>query len=166
MSANTERFARQPLSGGGTPAEVSRRWDRSLPELELGGCRTLYVVSPHPDDETLGFGASAATLQARGIDVRVVSVTDGEASLPGLSSPQRTMLARFRRTELDRATEVLGLAPSIRLGLPDGEVDAHLPALTDMLVELFETAPGTWCAATWSGDGQSHRSHPAEQRLG
>ena len=34
-----------------------------------------------PDDETLGFGATAATLQSRGVDVQVVSVSDGAAHI-------------------------------------------------------------------------------------
>src|SRR5258705_13606732 len=35
----------------------------------------LLLVARHPDDETLGFGATAAALQSRGVDVHVVSVS-------------------------------------------------------------------------------------------
>lgn len=47
----------------------------------------IVIVSPHPDDETLGAGGFIASQRARGIDVSVVAVTDGEnaySNSPGL----------------------------------------------------------------------------------
>ena len=160
-SGNAERFAARPLSGGGTPTHAWRGWGRPFPELDLTGCRAMLLVAPHPDDETLGFGASAATLQARDIKVQVVSVSDGDASNPRPSAAQRSELAEMRRTELRGATEILGLSPPIHLGLPDGELAKHTLELADRLTELLDGVPGTWLAATWRGDG-----HPDHEAVG
>lgn len=160
-SSNAERFAARPLSGGGTPTHSWSGWAPQFPELDLTGCRAMLLVAPHPDDETLGFGASAATLQARGINVQVVAVSDGDASSPGLCAAKRSELAQMRRTELGGATAILGLPPPIRLGLPDGEIGRHTSELADKLSELLDGVPGAWLAATWRGDG-----HPDHEAVG
>lgn len=159
---NGPRFAAQPIDGGGTPAADWRAWGREFPALDLAECPALIVVAPHPDDETLGFGATAATLRARGVDVRVVSVSDGGGAVPGLSVLERTWLERDRRKELHRATEMLGLGDPICLGLPDGKLAACEDELTRLLVDLVTAGPmGTWVAATWRGDG-----HPDHEAVG
>ena len=48
----------------------------------------MTVIAPHPDDETLGLGATMATLCDAGVDVQVVSVSDGGAAYPGLELMQ------------------------------------------------------------------------------
>jgi LmbE family N-acetylglucosaminyl deacetylase len=158
---NATRFAARPLSGGGTSALAWDTWGRRFPELDLTDCKSLFLVAPHPDDETLGFGAAAATLQSRGVTVQVVSVTDGDASYPGLPDRERRELARIRRTELHGATGVLGLPPPISLGLPDGMISTYLCELADVLTTLLAKTPGAWCAATWRGDG-----HPDHEAVG
>ena len=162
--SNCTRFAAKPLTRGGTPVPV---WlaalDRgALPPLDLSACPGLVVVAPHPDDETLGLGATIAQLVASGVDVQVVSVSDGGAARPGASLSERLRLETTRKHELRRATGVLGIAPPISLGLPDGRLADHEDGLTDTLVNILEdVAPGTWCAATWRGDG-----HPDHEAVG
>ena len=69
---------------------------------------------------------------------------------------------RTRRAELRRAVDILGLPAPIRLGLPDGELGAHESRLTGLLDAILEDRPaGTWCAATWRGDG-----HPDHEAVG
>lgn len=158
---NGPRFAARPLSGAGTPA---RDWlsARRPPPLDLSECARLVVVAPHPDDETLGFGATVAQLVASGIDVQVVSVSDGGAALPHASLTGRVALAATRRAELSSALCVLGVRSTLSLGLPDGRLAEHERRLTGLLIEILDdTAPATWCAATWRGDG-----HPDHEAVG
>lgn len=132
------------------------------PTLDLTECRRLVVVAAHPDDETLGLGATMAHLVASGVDVQVVSVSDGGAGVPGATPHDRNQLEIVRRHELRRATRVLGISSLVSLGLPDGELSDHEHMLTDELVQILHgTAPGTWCAATWRGDG-----HPDHEAVG
>jgi LmbE family N-acetylglucosaminyl deacetylase len=161
-SGNAARLAARPVGGGGTPAADWTAWDRAFPELSLHDCPGLLLVGPHPDDETLGFGATAATLHSRGVDVRVVSVSDGGGAYLNLSPLERTWLERARRSELLRATSYLGLTRPISLGLPDGTLCDHETGLADTLSALLsELRPGAWCAATWRGDG-----HPDHEAVG
>jgi LmbE family N-acetylglucosaminyl deacetylase len=163
-TGNCARFAARPLTGSGTPAPV---WMAALnreplPALDLTGCQRLVVVAPHPDDETLGLGATIAQLAASGVDVQVVSVSDGGAAQPGAPLSQRARLEITRRHELLRATNLLRVSPPVSLGLPDGQLADYEESLTDVLVEILDSvAPGTWCAATWRGDG-----HPDHEAVG
>ncbi|MBW0018448.1 MAG: PIG-L family deacetylase [Mycobacterium sp.] len=154
--SNSARFAAMPLSGGGTPARV---WlgAPALPRLDLTACPALVVVAPHPDDETLGLGATIAQLVASGVAVKVVCVSDG-----GAAGASASGLVAARRRELLGATKALGIAPPTFLGLPDGQLADHEDELIESLAAILDCeAPGTWCAATWRGDG-----HPDHEAVG
>jgi LmbE family N-acetylglucosaminyl deacetylase len=159
------RFADSPIADGGTAVESWTDWDHSLAPLNLGDCQGITVIAPHPDDETLGLGATVAMLCAAGVDVQVVSVSDGGSAYPGLSAAGRAQLETVRRTELRRSMRLLGAGAPIRLGMPDGELAHHEHRLVDRLAALLaEFPPGRWCAATWRGDG--HPDHEAVGRAG
>ncbi len=161
-SGNGARFAAQPISGGGTPTAEWRDWVGGIPALDLTDCPALIVVAPHPDDETLGFGATASLLRSRGVEVTVVSASDGGGAVPGLSPLERRWLERDRRAELRNATKILGLGEPVCLGLPDGELGDREPELSALLVDLVTAGPkALWCAATWRGDG-----HPDHEAVG
>ncbi|OBF60125.1 LmbE family protein [Mycobacterium sp. 852002-53434_SCH5985345] len=162
--SNSARFVAKPLTHGGTPAPLwLAAFERGpLPALDLAECRRLIVVAPHPHDETLGLGAMIAQLIASGVDVRVVSVSDGGAAQPGTTRSGRIRLSTTRRYEIRRATGVLGAPPPVRLGLPDGELANHEDRVARALADILRSAgPGAWCAATWRGDG-----HPDYEAVG
>jgi LmbE family N-acetylglucosaminyl deacetylase len=159
---NGARFASRPLTCGGTPSHAWINWERSFGELDLTTCPALVVVAPHPDDETLGFGATAALLAQRGIDVQVVSVSDGGAAYGDHSPFNRFRLERIRSAELGKAARILGIGEPISLALPDGELAGHEGSLADLLIGILDAGPpGTWCATTWRGDG-----HPDHEAVG
>ncbi|AQT80580.1 LmbE family protein [Mycolicibacterium litorale] len=161
-ASNAARFAEVPIRTGGTPAAQWLQWRPDFPPLPLDRCRGLVVVAPHPDDETLGFGATAGTAAALGIDVHVVVATDGGAAHPGLAAPQRTQLEATRRHESRCAAEVLKLSAPTFLRLADGGLVGEEARLADILTGILSArAPGTWCAATWRGDG-----HPDHEAVG
>lgn len=126
---------------------------------------SLLVISPHPDDETLGAGGLIHVWAAiRGLPVTVLSVTDGEAASPELAG-----LADIRHEELRKALQVL--APSgpieiIRLRLPDGKVDEYgdvLEAAIDAAVTSQTTISShTTIVAPFQQDG--HCDHDAAGR--
>lgn len=159
---NSARLAAAPLADGGTPTATWLDAGLDLPELDLGQCPEMVLVGAHPDDETLGLGATAALLAEAGIRVQIVSASDGGAAHPNQSLLQRFELERIRRSELRSAAGVLGLNAPICLGLPDGQIAEHEDRLADLLTEVLATKPvGTWCAATWRGDG-----HPDHEAVG
>ncbi|MDY6995698.1 MAG: PIG-L family deacetylase [Actinomycetota bacterium] len=162
VQSNSARLAARPLPCGGTPTPTWLADPFEAPVFDLSGCPELVLAGAHPDDETLGFGASASRLARAGVRVQIVSASDGGASHPNCSVLQRYQLERTRRSELHRAARALGVAQPICLGLPDGELAAHEQRLTDLLTEVLAAKPpGTWCAATWRGDG-----HPDHEAVG
>ncbi|OBG32703.1 PIG-L deacetylase family protein [Mycobacterium sp. E3198] len=163
-ASNAAKFAAKPLTRGGTPVPL---WLAALdgrrpPPLDLSACPGLVVVAPHPDDETLGLGATIAQLVAAGVDVRVITVSDGGAARPGATPQERTRAEITRRYELRRAAAVLGVPAPVSLGLPDGELADHEGTVAELLTGILaDAAPGTWCAATWRSDG-----HPDHEAVG
>jgi LmbE family N-acetylglucosaminyl deacetylase len=86
---------------------------------------SALVVAPHYDDEVLGCGGLVAQLTAAGAAVRVLFLSDsggGRAS----ELADRDSYRERRREESARAAEVLGIAGSDHLGLPDGELAERL----------------------------------------
>lgn len=153
------------IVGHGTPEP---EWDVStvldtLDPLDIRSCRRAVVLSPHPDDETLGLGGLISTLMAANMPITVVSATDGEASHPGHGPALREALRRRRPAESRAAlTRLGGGAPPeiVRLSLPDGELAQAEPILTRLFSSLL--SPGDWCFATWEQDG--HPDHEAVAR--
>jgi GlcNAc-PI de-N-acetylase len=77
-------------------------WRRYWPTLNAPQLERLVVVSPHPDDETLGVGGLIADSANRGVPIVILSVTDGEAA-----STDRTRLGSRRQRELRNAMRCL-----------------------------------------------------------
>ncbi|WP_371502924.1 PIG-L family deacetylase [Kitasatospora sp. NBC_00374] len=137
-----------PIQAPGTPEQDWHTWPglRSLPVLDplahlpatSGRRPRVLLVAAHPDDEVLGFGGTIAVLAAAGIRLRLVSVTDGEASHPDSRSPLARDLAAVRTRELHQALGRLGAdVQSVALGVPDGRVARHEQDLAGRLAELL-----------------------------
>ncbi len=115
----------------------------------------LVVVSPHPDDETLGVGGLIAETALLGVPIVVLSITDGEAA-----KTEKTCLANRRQRELVDAMRCLvpcGSLRIVRCALPDGGVQRAMSQLIDMLAS--EIQPGDLVVAPLPCDG--HSDHDA-----
>lgn len=97
---------------------------------------TLLVLAPHPDDEVFGCGGLSALVAAAGGRVVPVLLTDGGAGDFSGSSDGAAYVAT-RRTESERAAEILGTEPPRVLGFPDRSLAARGEELVEALVELF-----------------------------
>jgi N-acetyl-1-D-myo-inositol-2-amino-2-deoxy-alpha-D-glucopyranoside deacetylase len=86
--------------------------------------RRLLLVHAHPDDETIGTGATMARYAAEGAHVTLVTCTlgeEGEILVPGLAhlaADQQDGLGQHRITELDAACAALGVEDHRFLGGP------------------------------------------------
>lgn len=121
------------------PRAAARRFlqRRLAREQNAAPPRTLMVIAPHPDDETLGAGGLVLKTRAAGGAVRLVWVTDGAASHPHLMPPAE--LAALRQAEAFEAARRLGVPPDHChfLAFPDGGVLEHRVAISDALVALL-----------------------------
>lgn len=152
----------QPLidqPGTGEPAWGlwSRRW--RPPAVDPRAWPPVVVVAAHPDDEILGAGGTIAILAAAGVRVRLVAVTDGEASHPGADP---VVLARTRAMESAAALDLLGASGTevIRLGFPDTGLNSLEGRLCSALRE--HCAGFGVCLAPWEAD--AHADHEAAGR--
>lgn len=137
------------------------RWLEFLggaPLLQLDA-RSLVVVSPHPDDETLGAGGLMRAAVLLGLPVTVVSVTDGEKARPSESD-----LSARRRAELGRALALLGTSANpirnLRARIPDGAVAERERELQDLLASVCTSED--LLVAPFERDG--HSDHEATAR--
>jgi LmbE family N-acetylglucosaminyl deacetylase len=126
------------------------------------------VLSPHPDDESLGAGGLIAAARAAGQDAEVVLITDGAASHPHSQRYPRQRLIALRRAELDAAGTLLGLSPDrVRhLGLPDAAAPTSGPGFEAAVNAIAETCVASRAKSlfvTWDGD--PHCDHVATARM-
>lgn len=107
----------------------SRRTDASGEPLRL-----LHVHA-HPDDESSKGAATTARYVAEGVDVLVATCTGGERGSilnPAMDRPDiRANLADVRRSEMEKAREILGIRQTwlgfVDSGLPEGDPLPPLP---------------------------------------
>jgi len=125
--------------------------------------RDAVVLAPHPDDETLGVGATILRKLAAGARVTVVVVTDGRHSHASPVLPPAE-LARRRSLEMAEAARRLGLGADAvrRVGLEDGTVAAHEDALVAALAALLDELRPAELYTT--GAGEPHPDHAAVGR--
>ncbi len=138
----------------GTPESAWTDWPvlDALPTVERPAGRVV-VVSAHPDDEVLGAGGLLAAMADAGSAPRFVTVSDGEASHPGLVRSTNQDLAGLRAGELRDSLRVLGFAqPDIsRLRLPDSGIADYVDELAIRLRSAIEGADLVLCPARIDG---------------
>ena len=95
-----------------------------MPTTEPPAARRMLLVHAHPDDETIGTGATMARYAAEGAEVTLVTCTLGELGeivvpqLAGLASDQGDQLGGYRMGELAAALTALGVTRHHYLGGP------------------------------------------------
>ncbi|HMD22521.1 MAG TPA: PIG-L family deacetylase [Streptosporangiaceae bacterium] len=132
---------------------------RHLPAADPLAWASAVVVAAHPDDEVLGVGGTMAMLAAAGARLRLIAVTDGEASHPDTDP---AVLRRVRTAETAAALQSLGAgsADVIRLRFPDTGLAAREGELAAVLRE--QCAGFEVCLAPWERD--AHADHEAAGR--
>ena len=84
----------------------------SLQQITDGG--PILVMSPHPDDESLGCGGLIAAAREAGQRVSIVTLTDGSGSHPNSTRYPKEALVALRRAE--------GIAAAAKLGVGQGDL--------------------------------------------
>ncbi len=106
----------------------------------------LMCVHAHPDDESSKGAATMARYAAEGVDVLVVTLTDGSRGSvlnPAMDRPEvQADITEIRAAEMDRAREILGVRQVflgfVDSGLPEGDPLPPLPQGCFALGELEE----------------------------
>jgi LmbE family N-acetylglucosaminyl deacetylase len=132
---------------------------RGIDVTDILSARRTLVLAPHPDDETLGVGATIAHCRAAGVPVTVVIASDGRhSSASSLLTPGE--LAAIRTTEVRAACRALGVAEAdlVELGFEDGTLEANCSVLTRRLRRIvLECRPGQILVPSVHDDHPDHR---------
>jgi LmbE family N-acetylglucosaminyl deacetylase len=151
-----------PIDAPGTPEHGWLAWPglAQLPPGGLGSPASVAVLAAHPDDEILGTGGILSLLASAGTRLRLIAVTDGEASHPGQADPGELITRRC--AERAAALRELGAtaAEVIRLQLPDSGLGRREPELTTLVRPLVTGFDA--CLAPWEND--VHADHEAVGR--
>lgn len=96
----------------------------------LGPQGKTIVLSPHPDDETLGAGGLIADLRKENREIHIVAITDGENAYPNIKN-----LREIRQQEQEKALHILGVSKDhiTRLGLMDSSVKLYEEQLKETI---------------------------------
>ena len=135
---------------------------------ELTAGRPFVVLSPHPDDESLGAGGLIAAACSGGEHVDVVVLTDGAGSHPRSVLYPRERLVALRRAECARAAAHLGLPDGrvTHLDLPDTQAPTSGTAFeqaVERIVGIVDTAGAASAFVTWGRD--PHCDHEAAELM-
>jgi LmbE family N-acetylglucosaminyl deacetylase len=140
---------------------------RELAIIDLAGLtggRSLVVMAPHPDDESLGCGGLIAAACEHGLEVRLVVLSDGTGSHPNSQRYPAERLRALREVELIEAAAILGL-PERQISclrLPDRRVPRVGPEFGRAVAAVRETARAIDAGSvfvTWRHD--PHCDHQA-----
>lgn len=104
------------------------------------------VLSPHPDDESLGCGGMIALLSEKGVPVHVAFITDGAASHPNSLQFPPHKLAALRKQEATAACKALGVESDALYFFeqPDGKLNESLSENSTILVEKLTEIIEKW----------------------
>lgn len=121
------------------------------------------VLAPHPDDESIGVGGTLALLRAHWLPVKVIFLTDGDASHPESATLSRSRLADIRQREARAACHCLGVDDVDFCQLPDGhapmEGDAGFAEAVALLESKIKPFDPHTLLTTWRRDRHGdHRS--------
>ncbi len=124
---------------------------------DVSSRRSALVMAPHPDDETLGAGATIMRKVDAGTPVHVLVVTDGSKSPVG----DPIEVAALRSAELAAARAALGLTAGdvTELGYPDAELDPADDTLVGAIAEVVAAVSPEEILVTGSND--PHGDHAA-----
>ncbi|KTC85533.1 MULTISPECIES: PIG-L deacetylase family protein [Legionella] len=144
-----------------TPIIAEKKWLNYLKRLPFLIPKTNFkaiILSPHPDDETLGAGGLIVDLIRRNIDVKIIAITDGENAYKNIKD-----LREIRKKEQENALKKLGVSKNkiIRLMLEDSSVHLAENKLEHLILPFIDK--NITLIAPWIGD--FHPDHEAVGRV-
>ncbi|MGE5378706.1 MAG: PIG-L deacetylase family protein [Bacteroidota bacterium] len=124
----------------------------------------LLVIFAHPDDESMGMGATLAKYAAQGVETYYVCASRGERGWfgPKEQNPGLQALGQTRTKELEQAVHELGMKGLYFLDYIDGEVDQADPeeAIAKIVTHIRRIQPQV--VVTFPPDGNyGHPDHIA-----
>ena len=104
-----------------------------LQQRAIKNKQRILCIMAHPDDEVFVSGTTQQIINSGG-SAMYVYLTDGQKAIPNGSHPT------YRRTEMMRAAEILGLSDLLFWGFPDGDLatQCNFPNLVERINDLIQ----------------------------
>lgn len=132
-----------------------------LPHFPDDGVARVLCVVAHPDDIEYGTSSAVARWTARGVDVKYLLLTRGEAGIDTMH-PEATATLRVR--EQRAAGEAVGVSHIDFLDHPDGALTYSLELRRDIARAVRQHRPDVVITQTWAeepGWGLNQADHRA-----
>ncbi|MCI0710995.1 MAG: PIG-L family deacetylase [Chloroflexi bacterium] len=124
----------------------------------------LMCILAHPDDETLGFGATLAKYAAEGVETYLITATRGERGWhrDPSDNPGMDALGQIREKELRTAAECLNIGDICLLDYIDGDLDQADPPEAIARIAAYVRQVRPQVVLTFAPDGAyGHPDHIA-----
>lgn len=103
----------------------------------LNGSRVM-IVYPHPDDETFSNAGLIQKLRQSEVNIRVLCLTEGEASTLTFGVTETKSLREVRREEFEQAMKLLNVKDYLMKDYTDGGLKNQVENLTSYLKEQIK----------------------------
>ncbi|NOS99765.1 MAG: PIG-L family deacetylase [Phycisphaerales bacterium] len=124
-------------------------------------CRSLLVLSPHPDDELIGCGGLMLDVRSRGGRVSVIQMTDG-AECQALRDADEQTRRTIRSDEARDVADRMGVTHLAFLDAPNGRLDDSPPNVRNVRNVLKWARPEIICVPFIN---DRHVDHVAANRV-
>jgi LmbE family N-acetylglucosaminyl deacetylase len=123
--------------------------------LPIEKVRSILVLAPHQDDETIGAGGSLLLAKKAGVELHVLFITDGRSrkATSYASTPEEVVTIRNR--EAAEVCELLG-AQIHHLGINNAKLNPSLADLDRLSQKISDLAPQVMLVP-WLLDTPKHR---------
>ena len=119
----------------------------------------ILVISPHPDDESIGVGGTIRKHVTEGDTVDIIFLTSGEKGGHGKSEDETMSI---REKEARKAAKILEVNSVEFWRQPDGKCEANISNIDRMAAKLRSFLPATIYV---THEGEQHPDHRAAAEI-
>jgi LmbE family N-acetylglucosaminyl deacetylase len=132
-------------------------FDRTLVPIPLPvtQLRSILVLAPHQDDETIGAGGTLLIAQKAGAEIHVLFITDGRTQKKPVYASSPEEVVQIRNREAKEVCKLLG-ANVHHLGLDNARLNPNIDDL-DRLSQLIKQLNPQVLLVPWLLDTAKHR---------
>lgn len=132
------------------PADERRAWD-------FRKHQRILSLSPHPDDDVIGWGGWMHRNHLEGNSVTSVCLTDGSAGGGTLYEDER-QLVQMRKSEAEAAARLLGISGILFWDEPDGKLKPSMPLLERLHLFMKDYKPHLIVVPSFLDDHPDHHA--------
>ena len=108
----------------------------------------VMIIACHPDDAEIGMGGTIAALLAKGVDLTLVDLTDGEPTPHGS--------LEIRQKESEQASKILGVTRRVNLGIKNREIFDTVENRKKLATVIRQHKPSMIFAPYWEDGHPDH----------